>query len=240
VFFGKSNPRSSDFDNIYLHKNKTNILILHGAWEDGAAKSAEIPLGFLKDKGIDYCALGHYHTYQAKRIDARGIAVYAGCPEGRGFDETGEKGAVLIEADGAGITHRFLPIGGRTFHRIEADVSEAKSLLGVFSICENAVSSAKEGDLLRLVLIGKRAHCPAPDTEAIERHFGGRFYYLEVEDASSPALNLDIAASEASLRGEFVRTVLAESGLDEEERMRILSLGLAALGADASGGALWS
>lgn len=240
VFFGKSFLQYADFENIRLQNNKINILVLHGGWGAGDTKSAEIPIGLLKDKGIDYCALGHYHTYQAKPIDARGIAVYSGGPEGRGFDELGEKGAVLIDTDGARIFHRFIPIANRIFHCTEADISEAKSLLDIFSVCESAVSHAKTGDFVRLVLTGKRAHIPPPDTEALRRHLRDRFYYLEIEDASVAAPNFGAIAKEDSLRGEFVRTVLASEGLDNEEKMRILDLGLAALCAEVRGGTLWS
>lgn len=240
VFCGKSFPKYSDFENISLQNSKINILILHGAWDTGVSKSAEIPIGLLRDKGVDYCALGHYHTYSEVPIDPRGIAVYAGCPEGRGFDETGKKGAVLIETRGGRIFHRFVPLGGRTLYRIEADISEAKSLLDIFSICEKSVAEVAEQDLVRLVLTGKRTHSPAPDTEAVERHFSRRFYYLEVTDASFPAPDIGRLQSEQSLRGEFVRAVLRESNLEDEEKMRILSLGLAALSTDGAGGALWS
>ena len=240
TFFGKSFPKPTDFDNIYLQKDRINILLLHGEWGEGEARSAEIPIGLLKNKGIDYCALGHYHSYGAKPIDARGIAAYSGCPEGRGFDELGEKGAILIETSGGRVAHRFIPTASRIFHRAVADISAAKSLLEVFSACEAAVSLAKGRDFVRLVLTGKRAHIPPPDTEAIRRHFGDRFYYLEIEDGSVAAPNFGTIAKENSLRGEFVRTVLCAEGLCEEEKMRILDLGLAALSADAGGGALWS
>ena len=239
-FFGKSFPKSADFENIYLQKSRINILVLHGEWGEGEARSVEIPLGLLKNKGIDYCALGHYHSYEAKPIDARGIAAYSGCPEGRGFDELGEKGAILIETDGARVSHRFIPTASRIFHRVTADISAAKSLLDVFSACEAAVSRASGRDFVRLVLTGKRAHMPPPDTEAIRRHFGDRFHYLEIEDRSAAAPNFGAIAKEDSLRGEFVRTVLSAEGLCEEEKMRILDLGLAALSENAGGGALWS
>ena len=240
VFCGKSLPKNSDFSNICLQSRNINILVLHGAWDEGAAKDAEIPLGLLRGRGVDYCALGHYHSYSERRIDTRGVAVYCGCPEGRGFDESGQKGAVLIETKSGHVTYRFIPIAGRTFHRLTVDISSAKSLLDVFSLCETALAPTKEGDLVRLLLSGKRIACPAPDTEAIERHLRNRLYYLEVTDTSAAAPDLTFIAAERSLRGEFVRTVQADSSLGEEEKMRILSLGLAALSGDATGGVSWS
>ena len=236
-FWGKSFPKAVDFDNIYLQNNSINLMILHGAWADGRSENAEIPLAHLHGRGIDYLALGHYHSYAKKEIDARGIAVYCGCPEGRGFDELGQKGAVLIETIGARLTHRFIPLSGRVFHRIKADISDAKSVLDLFSICEGAVSHVASKDLVRLVLVGKKSTYAAP-TDAILRHLFDRFYHLEVEDATVIAPDIDSIRDECSLRGEFVRTVMRTPALGEEERMRILSLGLSAL--HEEGGMGWS
>ena len=235
VFFGKSDLKYTDFDNISLQERKMNLLIAHGAWAEGYNKSADIPLGFLAEKKIDYCALGHYHTYSTKRIDRRGIAVYAGCPEGRGFDETGPKGAVLIDAENGHITHRFLPLSRRILHCIEADISMAKSLLDVFMICDKATESISSDDLVKLVLTGKRAHLPSIDPEAIVRHFLGRFYYMEAEDGTTAAPDIEKYRKENSLRGEFVRAVESDTALSADERLRILSLGLAALSRELGG-----
>ena len=43
-----------------------------------------------KEKNIDYLALGHVHEYRSGQLDGRGVWAYSGCPEGRGFDETGK------------------------------------------------------------------------------------------------------------------------------------------------------
>ena len=48
----------------------------------------------LKNKNIDYLALGHVHKYKMEKLDNRGIYCYSGCLEGRGFDECGDKGCV--------------------------------------------------------------------------------------------------------------------------------------------------
>ena len=50
-------------------------------------------------KNIDYLALGHIHKYKQAELDQRGVYCYSGCLEGRGFDECGEKGFVLLDID---------------------------------------------------------------------------------------------------------------------------------------------
>ena len=49
---------------------------------------------------------------------------YPGCPEGRGFDETGDKGCLWIELDaGGGAEAQFLPLAARRYQVLEADVT---------------------------------------------------------------------------------------------------------------------
>ena len=74
-----------------------NLLCIHG--EVGARDSAYNPISpqNLADSGLDYVALGHIH--KASGLQKAGDTWYSwpGCPEGRGFDETGEKTVSLIE-----------------------------------------------------------------------------------------------------------------------------------------------
>ena len=56
-----------------------------------------INLGELRNKSIDYLALGHVHSYEEGQLLPRGVYCYPGCLEGRGFDETGEHGFVLLD-----------------------------------------------------------------------------------------------------------------------------------------------
>ena len=74
---------------------------MHGQESDTDAKDkAEIiNLKQLKNKNIDYLALGHIHTYKQSKLDNRGTYCYSGCLEGRGFDECGEKGFVLLNIE---------------------------------------------------------------------------------------------------------------------------------------------
>ena len=87
---------------LYLnipHKNGViNIVTLHG--QVGSSSDVdEINLSLLKNKGINYLALGHIHTYSEQPLDSEGIYCYSGCLEGRGFDECGPKGFVLLTVE---------------------------------------------------------------------------------------------------------------------------------------------
>lgn len=96
-----------------------NIVLLHGATGTGAG---EIDLRALRGRGIDYLALGHIHAGGTARLDRRGICCYPGCLEGRGFDEPGPHGFMLLEIDekipeGDGKPTRPAPAEGSSFAR---------------------------------------------------------------------------------------------------------------------------
>ncbi len=72
--------------------------------------------------GYDYVALGHVHAFSGFLKERQTTYAYAGCPFGRGFDETGTKGVIigtLQTQQGLGhkmaLDLRFSPIGGRRF-----------------------------------------------------------------------------------------------------------------------------
>lgn len=86
------------YSSLRLSEDDINVVIMHGDISEGAGED-KIKLPLLKDKNIDYLALGHIHRSYAKSLGSRGIARYSGCLEGRGFDETGEKGFYEVTVD---------------------------------------------------------------------------------------------------------------------------------------------
>ena len=117
IEFGSKNNYDI-YNSLILEKNKTNIVIMHGQeTETNTKDKAEvINLKQLKNKNIDYLALGHIHKYKQEKLDNRGIYCYSGCLEGRGFDECGEKGFVLLNVEDKKIETKFIPFAQRTLY----------------------------------------------------------------------------------------------------------------------------
>ena len=44
---------------------------------------------------MDYIALGHIHKFSGIKRIGNTYYAYSGCPEGRGFDEEGDKGIIF-------------------------------------------------------------------------------------------------------------------------------------------------
>ena len=70
---------------------------------------------------------------------------------------------------------------------------------------------------------------PRLNTERLTEMFGKRFFFLEILDKTRPDIRPEQYADSLTLKGEFVRRVMAMEELDEDERNAILQVGLAAL-----------
>lgn len=116
----KSN-QAAMYNSLVLDNDNYNVVTLHGQLGD------EISTGDLKNKGIDYLALGHVHEYQSGQLDNRGMYCYSGCLEGRGFDECGQKGFVVLDIDDEKLTagFSFVPFAYRSLYTLYVDVTGA-------------------------------------------------------------------------------------------------------------------
>lgn len=215
------------YSTLSLPGNALNIVTLHGDIR------GEIDLRRLAGKNVDYLALGHLHAYARGTIDERGVYAYSGCLEGRGFDECGGKGFVILEtnAGAAGrrrMTSEFIVSSLRRLEEYRVDVSAAKDDFGARRIAENAIT-ARKCDLVRAVLTGEvgfdRAALEITVREALER----KYFCAIVKDETRAKCDFSLLAKENSLRGEFVRQALARQDMSAEEKDAAIRLGLNAL-----------
>ena len=220
-----TSDNSTDFyDTLDFSPTYKNIFMLHG--QTGSSKGEGlICLPALRDKNIDYLALGHIHTYRCEKLDGRGLYAYSGCLEGRGFDETGEKGFVTVDTDD--IDPIFEPFARRTIHEIKVDITGAKSVFHALQTAKSRIDIPKE-DMLRIIFEGE-TDC---DTDTLSddaySEFSG-YFCTSIKNRSLRRIDADEYKDEVSLRGEFVRCVLASADYDDADKSRIITLGLNAL-----------
>lgn len=90
-------------------EGRLELLCLHG--EVGVPSSRYDPVSEeeLAASGLDYAAFGHVHSFSGLRRAGDCFYAWPGCPEGRGFDETGEKGVIIADVERGGVKLRFAP-----------------------------------------------------------------------------------------------------------------------------------
>ena len=213
---------------LSLNHEDINILVLHGQISDTVADLSLINPKFYAGRNIDYLALGHLHTARRGKLDDRGIWAYSGCLEGRGFDETGEKGFLLLDSAERGLTCTFVPFSVRTVHVKSVDIGLCYTQRDIEVKTEAAIAGIPSQDIVRILLRGMAEPTMHKDPKMLCEKFRSRFFYLEVKDESSLSLRPEQYEHDISLRGEFVRTVM-RSDLPREEQERVIAAGLRAL-----------
>lgn len=235
LIHGRSLPKDAVAADICAFpSDKYNIVMLHGEISETSSilggEDEVIPLGALRGKNIDYLALGHEHTFRHKKLDARGTWCYPGCPEGRGFDECGVHGFVVLTLDG---THRvgasFVPFAKREIHDLRLDVTDLGG--GIYEMEQALGSLTREmpsEDIVRVTLCGTAPTDSTLDLRYLQGRLSERFFYGELRDARTAKADLVAADGDVSLRGAFIRAVAALD-LSEDEKNAVLRCGLAAL-----------
>ena len=105
-----------------------DVLCMHAEVGNPASAYNPVSAADLAHSGLDYAAFGHTHRFGG--VQRAGGTVYAwpGCMEGRGFDETGEKGVLLADVAEGDVQAQFLPVPGRRYEILRVDVTDAACL----------------------------------------------------------------------------------------------------------------
>jgi len=232
-------PDENGFDKalteLNLDYDDMNIVVMHGAADNykGANKADSIDLSRLKNRNIDYLALGHYHSYTSGDLPSRGKYCYSGCPEGRGFDEEGEHGIVVLDVDEEKLSYdmQFVPIAKRTIHVNEVDISGCMTTPEIDKCIEDTIKeyAIPDDDIVRIVLTGETDIGIEKDIDHIRRRFADRFFFFDLKDKSRVAIDYDDYLHEVSLKGELVRLLKDDENLSEEMRGKIVRCAVLAL-----------
>lgn len=214
------------YGSLVLDHNRFNIVTMHGSLS-GSSGEQLVNRNELAGRGIDYLALGHYHSFQTGSLDTRGSWAYSGCLEGRGFDETGEKGFILLDINGKKADMRFIKWSKREIVARECDISGMTSASKINEAAAECVSDLPESSMVKLILTGEVPEDAVKDAVFISEMLNKRFYFSKLADKTRIKIDLNKYIGDISLRGEFIRQAMALE--DKEQAERIIEYGLAAL-----------
>ncbi|MDD2533811.1 MAG: DNA repair exonuclease [Eubacteriales bacterium] len=218
---------------IDLDSDFANVLLIHG---DLDGPSEQSPYNALKsadlaNKGFDYVAVGHIHEFSGLKIQGQTSLAYAGCPFGRGFDETGSKGVIagtlqlvpsrLSDLSGqkprpfsVKISLEFAPLASRQFVDLAVDVTgltDQQQLADhILAMMGQAGGQHFRDNLYKIRLIGALPEGFSPVLAILEQRLAGQVCYFKIRDNTRRAYQLDRLITEHSLRGAFVRQAQAK------------------------------
>ena len=224
---GANSTSENMFSSLSIDPQKKNIVVLHGEWADHSAEGGIIGLNELSGVGVDYVALGHYHSFMTREIYLGGIAVYSGIPEGRGFDENGEKGVVIF--DTSDFVPHFYPLAKRTIHIVKVDTTGATNIDEILSRTGQSLATIPSTDMVEVKLVGACDPTISLDESLFSFRFGSSFYHFRFKNKTRIDTSAESLKFDSSIMGEFIRQVYKETTLSEDEMRDIVECGLLAI-----------
>lgn len=209
-----------------VDRSGVNLGLFHGAEQGWTIDDGEGPHGPFRAEdvarsGLNHAFVGHYHHRRAAERHT-----YPGSPTPLTFAEVGAGGAVVATVHGDGSIEREWREVGTAIHDLSLDVTGARSLQDVRQALANCVRGRK--GVARVTAHGEvepAVSLRVDDLRDVEHELDALIIRLD-----RVAVGYDIAAisGEATIRGEFVRDVLA-ADLPEDTQRRVLVTGLRAL-----------
>ena len=185
------------------------VAVLHGDPVQTNSPYCPITTAQVRNSGLDYLALGHIHKAGAFR-SGRTLCAWPGCPMGRGWDETGEKGVCIVTI---GETAEIQAVSMDTlrFYDREVDIgSDAQQAL------EEILPGAGTGDFYRITLTG----FGEVDMNALAKKFAA-YPNLELRDRTDPPMDVWADAGEDTLEGIYFHMLRRALNADPENADRI-------------------
>lgn len=185
------------------------VAVLHGDPTQKNSPYNPITAGQVRVSGLDYLALGHVHKAGAFRSGST-LCAWPGCPMGRGWDETGEKGVCIVTL-GDEPDIQAVSLDTLRFTQMNVDIgADAAAAL------EAALPGAGNQDFYRVNLTG----CGQVDLGELQKKFSG-FPNLELRDKTEPPLDIWADAGEDTLEGVYFHMLRKAMERDPENAQRI-------------------
>ena len=208
-------------ENLELdEKNKLNILVIHTSLDGSGDEKQEynpISKKTLKEKGFDYCALGHIHKKYYNEEQNQNI-VYPGSTVSLGFDELGAHGMIVGDITKESINIEFVEIEQTEFTELELDCTQINDIDELIEKINEI--NLKEKSLYKIILTGKRN---------FEINTYNLFKYnldekiIKIKNKTKPKYDLEKLSNENTLKGLFATEMLERlKKVENEEEKEII------------------
>ncbi len=240
IEFPEKNLRlfGSSFVSSYQNSNKNdfkvpddnmiNIMVYHGdiVTENQESKYNPITIKQIENSGFDYIAMGHIHLATPVLKAKNTFYAYSGTPDGNGFDETDRKGVYIGDVYKHKVNLEFFETSSRIYADVNFDISSlasntqiAKSILRKL---EHVYGDKYAENLYRITLTGKSIEGFLPNPQSISLELASTLYYVSVKNNSRPDTNIQLLASDFSLKGIFVKKMLVKMNACKSEAEKII------------------
>lgn len=189
------------------------VMVLHGDPTGADSPYCPVSAAQARDSGLDYLALGHIHAPGRFGAGA-GMCAWPGCPMGRGYDETGVKGVLIVELEDRPVI-RFQSLDTPRFYDLAVEAGEDPA-----AALESVLPGEGSGDFYRVRLTGESRSVDLP---RLYRRFS-RLPNLKLLDETVRATQPWQDADEDSLEGLYFRILRERLSAADGGRRRELEL----------------
>lgn len=218
----------SFLDGFEVDRGGVNFALFHGAERSGYERephldpSATFEEAAIELAGFDHALVGHYQQPHLGRVHT-----YPGAPLAHDFGNLAAGGAVLLTlaADGT-VDREYLDVGSPELNEVTLDLTGSKSTRDVSHKAKASIGDVS--GVVRLRLTGRLS----PDIVLQREDFVSLVPSTDdllIASETEVDVEVDQLADEQTIRGQFVRDVLASGHLTHERRQRVLLAGLRAL-----------
>ncbi|HWH36495.1 MAG TPA: DNA repair exonuclease [Candidatus Limnocylindrales bacterium] len=217
VFRTKRAPASplAGFTAAEAGRGRWNVGLIHGSLRmPGKVESDDVLFteSEVAASGLDYLALGHWHSHLAGRAGGTTWA-YAGAPEPVALDQDGAGSVLLVElAEGAAPSIEPRTVGRTVVKRLDLAADEIGTQDRLLA---RLTELADENLFLDARLVGMRPDELDLNLDEVERQLSGRFLRFRLRDQSLMALPEGELPSAETIPGAFLRDLEARIGEHE-------------------------
>ena len=185
------------------------IGILHGDPTQVNSHYCPITTAQVEASGLDYLALGHIHKGDSFR-KGKTLCAWPGCPMGRGYDEEGEKGVLIVTLD-QDASARFVPLDTPRFYDLEVEVGEDPQ-----AALAEVLPPVGNENFYRVTFVG------ASEPFDVDALYDPKFPNLLLKDKTTPPVDIWLSADTDTFEGMYFNRLKAMmEGADEDTQRRI-------------------
>lgn len=191
------------------HTTRYALGVLHGDPTQANAPYCPVTTEQVRQSELDYLALGHIHKGDQFRA-GKTLCAWPGCPMGRGYDETGEKGVLLVTLEETAEA-TFIPLNTPRFYDLEVLAGTPLSTV---------LPPVGNEDHYRITFSGTSEPL---DLNKLKEEFP-HFPNLLLRDRTSPVLDIWGSAGDDTLEGMYFKLLRDEMETANSDKKRQIQL----------------
>jgi DNA repair exonuclease SbcCD nuclease subunit len=164
----------------------------------------------IQDSGLDWLAIGHIHKRESGQAGHTNYG-YAGSLAGHGFDETGEKGVLLLTFnDKRMLSSEFHALSQRRYEKVTVDISGAatnqEAVQKINDFLADKYGIDFEQNLYEITVVGFLEPNSLVKVGNLVNELN--VFYVRLRDETQLVIDYQALAKQDTLQGNFVKKIL--------------------------------